>query len=170
MLTDREFRFDIHKSTSPYFKSLCNAFFPDFLQFEDTVLDDVFFVKFHFLTCGLPAIMSRLAHLYHETHLQLRERGSRKIPNCIELLEFVYKHQFKLVEPALQQLRRNQVSQYESVITNDGKEKATFSDKEKQVVNSLNKSVPLAVKKGGLFDEHVASITELNNGFNNGFN
>jgi energy-coupling factor transporter ATP-binding protein EcfA2 len=169
MLSDREFKFDIHKVTSPYFRSLYDAFFPNFLQFKDTVLDEAFFLKFHSLTCGLPAIMSRLAHLYHETHLQLRERGSRKIPTCIELLEHVYKHQFKLIDPALRQLRRNQISQYEAVITNDGKEKATFTDKESKVVKSQNKSVPLSVNKGGIFDEHAANITEINTGFTNGF-
>jgi hypothetical protein len=158
MLNDREYKFDIHKINSPYFKALYNSFFPDFLQWPGIALDEDFFKRFHFFSCGLPAIMARLAHMYHETHLQLRERNSTKIPSCVELLEHVYKHQFKLIDPALKQLRRNQAAQYEAAITNDGKEKASFSDSEKKQKNNkkkLQSTVATEIQKGGMYDQII---------------
>jgi len=170
MLNDREFKFDLHKANSPHFKNLFSAFFPLFLQWEETSLDELFYQKFHFLTCGLPAVMSRLAHLYHETHVQLRRRGSgKKVPSCIDLLEHVYKHQFKLIDPALKQLRRNQVTQYEASITGGGIGKAVFSDVEKKRQKKAKKDVVVEIKKGGMFDDHASHPKSLSTDIANGF-
>jgi hypothetical protein len=172
MLNDREFKFDVYKAKSSHFKNLFHAFFPDFLQWPGDSLDENFYLKFHFLTCGLPAVMSRLAHLYHETHIQLRDKGKAVLPNNLELLEVVYKHQFKLIDPALILLRRNLTTQYEAALIKGSASKAVLSDTDKHKQNK-EKSIAVAeVSKGGMFDEHISApssvTTHIANGFSKG--
>ena len=168
MLNDREYKFDVHKITSPYFKRLFDALFPKFLLWPGTTLNEEFFHKFHLLSCGLPAIMTRLAHMYHETHLQLRARSSGRVPSATKLLESVYEHQFRLIDPALTQLRRNRIEQYEKVLTNDGEGKAAFTDNEKKH-RAKKESKALRVQKGGLYDKDVAVKPLANSIIQNGF-
>jgi hypothetical protein len=174
MLNDREFKFDVYTAKSSHFKKLYHAFFPDFLQWPGDNLGEDFFLKFHYLTCGLPAVMSRLAHLYHETHVQLRNRDKVAVPSNLKLLEAVYNHQFKLIDPALKLLRRNQITQYEAALTDGGGSKAAFSDAEKLQQNKQQSIAVAEVSKGGMFDKSTSDPlsvpTEIANGFSKGDN
>jgi hypothetical protein len=169
MLNDRDFNFALHRESSLHFNDLFEAFFPTGLQWPGIQLGEDFRRKYFELSCGLPAIMSRLAHLYHETHMQLRERSSKQLPKPVQLLEYVYKHQFKLIDPALRQLRQNNIKQYENLVTQEGQHKAAFSDKEKPAMKQKREKKMPIVKKGGMFDAHKVSTTSLESDIKRGF-
>lgn len=155
-LNDRHIELNVHARESQQFKQLFNAFFPDFLQTPKTHLCAQFQDRFHYLSCGLPAIMSRMAHLYHETLVQLVDKKSKKIPEPISLLEHVYNNQFKLIAPALEQLRLKNIRQYEAIIADNGKKKAAYSDREKRAADKCKQTIIPSVKKGGMFENNTA--------------
>ena len=169
MLNDRGFKFDLHKENSRHFDDLFQVFFPDGLQWPGTELGDDFKSKYYELSCGLPAVMSRLAHLYHETHMQLRARSTKELPDPVQLLEHVYKHQFKLIDPALQQLRRNNIKQYEALYKKENLNGRPVSSSEKgAVTKKVEKKDPI-VKKGGMFDAHKVAATSTEREIKRGF-
>jgi hypothetical protein len=155
MLNDREIKFDLLRRDNKQFDKLFNAFFPSFLQRPGTELCPNFKDKFHHLSCGLPAIMARLAHLYHETLIQLVGKNS-KVPPPVILLEHVYKQQFKLIGPALEQLRARNVKQYEAMLSEIEQQRGAYSDKEKKAIRRGDKKIVPSVKKDGMFEHQVA--------------
>ncbi|WP_417228446.1 AAA family ATPase [Amphritea sp.] len=121
MLNDRAFKFLNHDIESDYFIQLFDTLFPEGLINAGRGSDRVTFRnKFHELSCGLPAIMIRLALLHHETLVNLLSKPEIQSKNYhtydVALLVRVYKNQFSLIDPALVQYRRGNKQAYESTI------------------------------------------------------
>ena len=148
MLNDREFKFSTHAYESPYFDELFNALFPSKLILGSQTELTNFKKSFHSLSCGLPAIMTRLAHMHHETLMILlsKEGRSNKDDRTYDtgLLNRVFKNQFSLIAPALVELRNGNRASYEKSIRNDETKKTTYSNKE---MKAENKKSSKAVKQ-----------------------
>ncbi|WP_026958883.1 AAA family ATPase [Aliagarivorans taiwanensis] len=134
MLNDREYRLSNHELSSTYFSELFDTLFPKALVHPATplIVRDSFKAKFHKLTCGLPAIMIRLASLHHETFVNLLDSSSSNDGYHTYhegLLEMVYRNQFSLIDPALARYRRGDKSGYEKSIRTESN-KAAYSNKE----------------------------------------
>lgn len=140
MLNDRAFKFSNHKLESDYFQQLFNSLYPQSLivksEGEDqAALLEKFKARFHQLSCGLPAIMIRLALLHHETLVTLLGKSEDEQKGYhtyqVGLLNRVYKNQFGLIDPALAQYRSGNKTEYESSIRTDT-HKSVYSNKELQ--------------------------------------
>jgi hypothetical protein len=143
MLNDREFKFSTHTYDSLFFNELFDALFPaslicgkqaDIMSFKQT---------FHRLSCGLPAIMIRLAHMHHEILMTLQNKANNTNENHrtydVELLNRVFKNQFNLIAPALVELRSGNSTAYENSIRNAATKKATFSNHDVKTENKKSK-------------------------------
>lgn len=144
MLNDREFKFSTHNYDSPFFNELFNALFPPGLIYGSQSDITSFRQTFHRLSCGLPAIMIRLAHMHHETFMILQNKVNHTNKNDrtydLELLNRVFKNQFNLIAPALVQLRSGNSGAYENSICNAKTKRATFSNNEVKTENKKSKS------------------------------
>ena len=134
LLNDREYKLSIYRLGDSFFTEMFKALFPRVLSTENNIPSDEFKQKFHFYTCGLPAIMTRLAFLHHETIIQLRARKPDKAQkyntNDINLLGRVFKNQFSLISGALQNLRTGNIEEYETAVTGVDRGRGCFTNKE----------------------------------------
>lgn len=114
MLNDQEFRFKPLTYPSNKFDQYIGQLFPEGIIHGPLDAKDQFFELFHVLSCGLPAFMTRLGLLYHRFCLELALTTGRKVNTFNpDLLQKVYKNQFKLIEPALDEFRRGNIRAYE---------------------------------------------------------
>ena len=115
MLNDREIQFKPVAKNSPQFLSFIASLFPPESLLNCSELSSEFVDLFHRLSCGLPAIMLRLAKQYHEIFMQRADKKGLNLTstNDVKLLLSVYKNQFELIEPALNCLRRGMLDEYE---------------------------------------------------------
>ncbi|GAB2922336.1 ATP-binding protein [Rheinheimera gaetbuli] len=115
MLNDRRLEFFPVKRHSEQFIRFVNALFPETALLNCTALSPEFIDQFHYLSCGLPAIMSRLASQHHEFLIQLVEKKGRNSMRTddVKLLLSVYKNQFTFIDPALSSLRLGLVNEFE---------------------------------------------------------
>ena len=123
MLNNREFLFLTHSIKDRFFNEMFDALFASELCSSEAALGNDFREKFHYLSCGLPAVMARLAYLHHETVSQLRAKFPEKAESYqtddITRLEKVFNSQFSLVSTALKNLRTGNVSNFEEQIEKD---------------------------------------------------
>lgn len=152
MCSDREFRFATHKPDSQYFNSLFEALLPWGIC-EHNIHDiERFKSEFFTLSCGLTAIMTRLAQLFYELKFELIDKsGNHKTNNIdadIKLLRSVYKNQFSLIHPALTLLRQGFNKQFEQTVRAHSKANPAFTDSEqKSARNAAQKPVPEVLKE-----------------------
>jgi hypothetical protein len=120
MLNDREIQFKPLTKKSPQFVSFFDALFPPASLLNCPELSSNFVDHFYQLSCGLPAIMLRLAKQYHEIFTQLVDKkGSDSTSSDdVKLLLSVYKNQFGLIDHALTCLRRGMLDEYEKNVSN----------------------------------------------------
>ncbi|PKH04764.1 ATP-binding protein [Moritella sp. Urea-trap-13] len=135
MLNDREFKFSTHAYGSEYFTELFNALFPSSLIYGiQNASNENFKIKFQSLSCGLPAIMTRLAHMHHETLQTLLMKDGCEYKNYFtfdpQLLDRVYTNQFHLIDPALKALRAGNREDYEKKIRDKTTNKTTYTNKD----------------------------------------
>jgi len=136
MLNDKEFTFSTHLLDSDYFNEFFDVLFPSGIIHgpKSKKIITEFKKKFNDLSCGLPAIMTRLAHLHHETLVTLLQKEESADKNYVTfdvaLLERVFNNQFSLIAPALVHLRNGNRLAYEKSIRNSETKKSTFSNKE----------------------------------------
>ncbi|MBW8191820.1 ATP-binding protein [Neiella marina] len=164
MLSDRQFSFKLHNYGSDSFNQLFDALYPESLSTERESPGDEFKQRFHYLSCGLTAVMVRLARMHHETIIELRKNRKDVSTGDIAILNRIYKGQFNLIDSALQQLRYGHHSSYEKSITSDGQEKATFSNQEVKKQNAKQKeklSIPAVDKNNDRTGTSVASSHDL---------
>ncbi|MBU2115370.1 MAG: TniB family NTP-binding protein [Gammaproteobacteria bacterium] len=141
MLSDRKIEFlPVQKGTEEFTRFI-NAMFPEQLLLNCTELSPEFIDQFHYLSCGLPAIMSRLARQHHEFLIQLVEKKGQALMRTddVKLLLSVYKNQFTLIDDALGSLRRGLVSEFEAqvsgtAIQRPARSKSKLTAKETNVV------------------------------------
>jgi len=123
LLNNREFRFSTYRLSDRFFTEMFDALFAPELCSNSMVSCLKFKEKFHYLSCGLPAVMHRLAYLHHETISQLRakypEKAEEYQTDDIPRLEKVFKNQFSLISGALKNLRAGNVSKFEEQIEKD---------------------------------------------------
>lgn len=142
MLNDREIQFKPLTKDSSQYKRFIEALFPRDILLNCTALSAEFIDRFHLLSCGLPAIMLRLAKQHHEILVQ---RAEKKGADCVstddvKLLLSVYKNQFSLIDPALSSLRRGLADEYEKQIPQDWKpnhQKKTQKDVDAKTVTPI---------------------------------
>lgn len=145
MLNDREFQLKTHLPDSAYYSKFFDALFPPGLVIEGQQTEHQAFKKtFHHLSCGLPAIMTRLAHQHHETLLTMRQQASKQEKyHCtydVKLLNTVFKTQFHLIEPALIALRAGNTARYEQKLRDNKDKIAVYSNAEKKAVDEADKA------------------------------
>ncbi|KXI27041.1 hypothetical protein AX660_02105 [Paraglaciecola hydrolytica] len=100
MVSDHEFVFSTYSFDSKEFDLIFDAFFPEKVCFGGK--PGLEFKKtFHRLSVGLPAIINRLARLHHQ---QIVTLGNRRTDD-VELLNDIYKSQFRHIDFALSHLR-----------------------------------------------------------------
>jgi len=148
MLSDREFKVDIIKRPSEHFNIIFKALFPGDLLHPGMIIDEAFVAKFYFLSCGLPAIMTRLAQLFHETVVQF-VAGSKKLPSALVMLNSVYQNQFSIIAPSLRLLRANQPGLYETRLLEENSGKQCYTNSEQKSLTKKAKKTLKAVMKGG---------------------
>lgn len=119
MLNDREIQFKPLAKNSPQFVSFFDALFPTTSLLNCSELSSNFVDHFYQLSCGLPAIMLRLAKQYHEIFTQIVDKkGSNSTStDDVKLLLSVYKNQFGLIDHALTCLRRGMLDEYEKNVS-----------------------------------------------------
>ncbi|KJG05902.1 hypothetical protein UB33_11080 [Photobacterium angustum] len=151
MLNDRAFQFSNHGVNSEYFNTLFDTLFPTGLIYDVNGSDVMAFRnRFHQLSCGLPAVMIRLALLHHETLLTLLSKtvagASGYQTYDVNLLNRVYKNQFNLIDPALAQYRRGDKLGYEDSIRAET-QKTVYSNQDmKKEQKKLSKKTPNVIK------------------------
>ncbi|WP_199526755.1 ATP-binding protein [Pseudoalteromonas sp. bablab_jr004] len=132
MLDEREFDFGAYSLGSDEFNKIFTDFFPDRIC-RGSVPKDVFKAEFHRLTVGIPAIINRLARLHHE-----QVTIKKKKTDDIEILNQVYRSQFRHIDFALEQLRmadqtaspnETQLKNYEEALPRDSKGNAVWEVK-----------------------------------------
>jgi len=170
MLSERQYSCKLHKANSEFFNQLFDALFPPELCTEGRFPSEDFRRKFHHYSLGLPFMMVRLAHLHHETTYR---RIARKPDNkgtiktdCIESLEKTYERQFKLIHPALENLRAGNELEYERKVLDRGGLKKFFDTakesehkkKVKKLSNTEPKSDSLVEKQ-----EHKVEVKKRQN-------
>ncbi|MEH8015786.1 AAA family ATPase [Rheinheimera muenzenbergensis] len=123
MLNDRAIQFKPLTKDSPQYKRFIEALFPRDILLNCTALSEEFIDRFYLLSCGLPAIMLRLAKQHHEILMQRAEKkgADSMSTDDVKLLLSVYKNQFSLIDPALSCLRRGIADEYEKQIPQDWK-------------------------------------------------
>lgn len=84
--------------------------------------------RFHYLSAGLPAIMNRLARLHHEYII----KNHHETTDDINILNNIFKHQFGLIEPALQLLRQGKHALFEKAINQNGHKKDAWTNTERK--------------------------------------
>ncbi len=123
MLNNREFQFSTYRIKDRFFNEMFDALFASELCSSEAAPSNDFREKFHYLSCGLPAVMARLAYLHHETVSQLRAKFPEKAESYqtddITRLKKVFNNQFSLVSTALKNLRTGNVSNFEEQIEKD---------------------------------------------------
>lgn len=154
MLNDRAFPFSNHMGDSGYFRELFSTLFPEGLIRHSNPNDlYAFRDKFYQLSCGLPAIMIRLALLHHESLVNLL--GKPEIQHKgyhtydVNLLERVYKNQFSLIDPALAQYRRGDKGGYESSIRMENQTTVYTNAERKEQEEKIVKNPPQVIKTDG---------------------
>jgi hypothetical protein len=155
MLSDRLFHFESVKFGSLHFTDLFNALFPDDLSHPAIIFDEAFKEKFYTHSCGLPAVMTRLAQLFYEVLLQLVSNTEKKLPTAMAILNSVFKDQFSLIEPALKLLRAGQPDLYEAKLLSSDSGKRAFSNAEHAAMPRKSKKAPKAILKEGMYDKHA---------------
>ncbi|MEO2278846.1 AAA family ATPase [Pseudoalteromonas pernae] len=175
MSNDREFRFALHEKDSGYFNSFFEALFK--WSLEKYSSDDINKFKdvFHQLSCGLPAIMTRLAQLFYEFKFDLIHKGAlrindQKIEAEIKLLLSVYNNQFSLIAQGLSMLRQGHCDTFEEAIRKTPGSKPSFTDKEQYQAEISSKPVaPPVVKSESDKPKLTSSNTHNGDGFLTGF-
>jgi hypothetical protein len=134
LLNDREYKFSTYRLEDSFFNEMFEALFPRVLSTDGDMPGEEFKQRFHFYTCGLPAIMTRLAYLHHETIAQLRVKNPSTAQNHqtndINRLGSVFKNQFSLISRALQNLRSGNIGEYEKTLAGATSGKGGFTKKE----------------------------------------
>ena len=134
LLSDREFKFSIYRLKDSFFNEMFEALFSPLLSTDGKVPGNDFKINFHFYTCGLPAVMTRLAYLHHETIAQLRannpENERRYQTNDVSRLGQVFKNQFGLISKALDNLRAGNTDAFEQEVLKSESGKGCFTNKE----------------------------------------
>jgi hypothetical protein len=156
-LSDRLVHFKQLEIDGDYFISLFGQLFSSNLIHSSITIDNKFMAQFHYYTCGLPALMTRLALLFHEVVVQYASKEKGKVPSTMTILKSVYKEQFSLIEPALRQLRVNQPEPYEEGLLESDDGKAKYTNKEKTTAPGKKKKAQKAILKGGMYDSHLAN-------------
>ncbi|WP_027330154.1 ATP-binding protein [Marinimicrobium agarilyticum] len=87
MLSDHEYKFQGHYINDEAFLELFEAFFPTSLT-HGLVIDQDFKQLFHYCTAGIPALIAKVAHLFHEYNQAL----TKPVP-AIDLLRHVHQSQ-----------------------------------------------------------------------------
>lgn len=170
---DRELRLTTHKQGSAYFEELFYALFPWGLGQYGPKEINKFKETFFFLSCGLPAVMSRLARLYYELKFDLIDKKTikhalRDIEAEINLLGSVYKNQFSLIAPALHMLRHGHTDKFETVVRNTSKSSKAFTNGEIAKQNP-NASMPQVIKSGHEPSTSAPSSVGSSKGIASGF-
>lgn len=119
MLNDREIHFKPLSRDSVQFKSFVDVLFPTEIFLNAKTLSPEFINQFYLLSCGLPAIMLRLAKQYHEIFVQRADKLGLASASTddVKLLRSVYKNQFELIDHALSCLRRGMLDEYEKNVS-----------------------------------------------------
>tara|TARA_R110001583_G_scaffold193318_2_gene361422 strand:+ start:4528 stop:5955 length:1428 start_codon:yes stop_codon:yes gene_type:complete len=175
MCNDREFRFDLHKLNSVYFSELFNGLFPWGIREFNNFERDLFKETFHHLSCGLPAVMTRLAQLYYELKFDLMEKNTgNKLFNDVQLeiklLRSVYKNQFSLIASALKMLRSGMYQSYEAAVRGSESASSSFSNKEQKQAKAMERAaLPAVIKNESDIRETDGSSFEVEKEIETGF-
>lgn len=160
ILSDRVVLFEPVKINSEHFSTLFSALFPKDLAYPGIEIDQTFKFKFHFYTCGLPAIMTRLAQLFYEFLVLYVSKNPSDVPIALVILNSVFKNQFSLIEPALKSLRANQLDLYEQQMLETHIGKPAFTNGEKAAQPKKPKKAQKPIAKGGMYDEQIEGSSE----------
>jgi energy-coupling factor transporter ATP-binding protein EcfA2 len=152
LLTDREYQISLCKVDSPFYQSFFEALFPAELCTGGIQPGKQFKELFHYLTCGLPAMMTRLASLHHDTIAQLinknPEKASTYRTDDETRLKMVYGNQFKLISRALANLRAGNIPEFEGEIDKADTKTPALSDNEvKQLAAAKREKMKKALPK-----------------------
>ncbi|MDN2662640.1 ATP-binding protein [Psychromonas sp. 14N.309.X.WAT.B.A12] len=166
MLNDRQFMLKAYPINHKNFDALFNALFPPGLMIEGIQPSNHTFKQyFHELSCGLPAIMTRLAQQYHETLVNLRQTPKNieryQLTYDTSLLSNVFKNQFSLIEPALLAFRAGNNTKYEQALQKSANNKKAYSNTEVQHVDGENNkeaAQPPSVLKSHESPQHAIGI------------
>lgn len=151
LLTNREYQFSLYSLESSFFNSFFDALFPESFCTDGKKPNEQFKQVFWYLTCGLPAMMTRLAILHHETVVTMRAKNTYKASKYFtgnfELLKSVYSNQFSLISGALDNLRAGNIDLFEDGVNkHDEKEHSLTNVEVKQASKAkrekIKKSLP----------------------------
>jgi hypothetical protein len=156
MLNDRSFKFSHHKLDSDYFDQLFNSLFPNALIYQNKQHNlKQFKSEFHRLSCGLPAMMVRLAGLHHEALLNTYSKPNtdKSIFHTfnVDILKTIYKNQFSLIDPALQEYRYGNQQGYEKGVRSNSP-RANFTNEEVSAAQTKNHTPSPPLNKADPFN------------------
>lgn len=134
LLTDREYMVPTYSLKGSFFRPLFNELFSKVVCTDHGIPDESFITQFHHHTCGLPAMMIRLACLHHETIVSMRKKDSKNMEhyqtNDSALLDAVFKDQFSLISNSLDKLRSGNVNGFEKDIAETNSSDSCFTNSE----------------------------------------
>jgi hypothetical protein len=146
LLTNREYQFSLYGVKSKFFNSLFDALFPESFCKSSEMPDKQFKQVFCYLTCGLPAMMTRLAILHHESIAMLKNKYPDKADTYrtgdVERLHKTYNNQFSLIAGALDNLRAGNIQQFDEDVNKlDEKEHVLTNEEVKLAAKAKRKKV-----------------------------
>ena len=148
LLTNREYQFSLYSVEDSFFNSLFDALFPESFCTDAKQPNEKFKQVFCYLTCGLPAMMTRLAILHHETVMTVRAKKPHETHKYytgnLELLKQVYSNQFSLISGALDNLRAGNTSSFEDGVNKHNEKEHSLTNVE---VKQASKAKREKVKK-----------------------
>lgn len=157
MLSEREFKFSTFKLNSSMFNVLFDALYPPTLCINGVTPSDEFKERFHHLTAGLPAVMTRLARLHHEFAWSLKQNENIKEKD-VALLNRVFKGQFSIIDNALNHLRLGNVMAFEKKLQKTETGNTAWTNNEAAIINE-EKTEDIAIPE--IIEGHLENDTAI---------
>lgn len=128
VFSEENYPFSTCSYDSKFFNQLFDAFFPTSICVGGKPPTEEFKKLFHEMSAGLPAIITRLARLFHKSAITLAQSGDDQCP--LTLLLEVYESKFGMLDNALEQLRRGNEKAFEAALKKNKQDKVAWTNEE----------------------------------------
>lgn len=132
VFSEESYKFTVCDYESRFFNNLFDELFPLGLSLDGKQPTESFKRVFYNLSAGLPAIIVRLARLYHKTATTLARTRKNIEPEI--LLNEVFNTKFSLLKDTLEQLRQGKEKAFEKKLKKSPQGKTAWSDDEVKIL------------------------------------
>lgn len=144
VFSEESYKFTVCNYQSEFFNNLFNELFPKGLSLNGHPPTESFKKDFYKLSAGLPAIIVRLARLYHKTAATLEKTKEQLDPTV--LLHSVFDTKFSMLKETLELLRQGKEEAFENKLSKSCRGKTAWTNDEiksqEQQQRKPKKSIP----------------------------